>query len=1118
MPQKYTSRVIIILGIMLLAVLAILPPVSLVDTKLPWAKKIRLKPGIDMAGGTKLIYEIKTPEGGGTFRDNLAEQVMEALKKRVDPDGVKNLIWRPQGGNRLEIQMPLSSQTEQTQAIRTAYSEAQQKLDKTNIRRSDVLRAVEKLIWEERRARFTELAILSDQLLKLFGSLAAAYDAVKAADATGDPRKQAETQIVYDKFKSQIEDSNLTSTELQLALDDPKPEARKKKIAEIEARNAGFAIRLAAIEGFAKAYEDYAGVKGHLDDAGELKRLLKGAGVLEFHMLVDDADLAGPVARDMMERLKPGGKGIAPQANDEMRWYAVDRPEDMAGMRMVDYNDRKYILAWTTPEKSMVNRPGQPKWSLESAYKTNTEYGIYAVGFRFDNVGAARFGELTQMNLKHQMAVMLDDKVISAATIQAVINKEGIISRDKGYSDDELRYLIATLNAGSLPAQLADEPISEQTVGPQLGEDNLRNGLFSCIFGLVVIGVFLIGYYHLAGVVAFVAVLMDVILILGAMAAFDATFTLPGVAGIVLTICIAVDANVLVFERLREEQLRGMALRMALRNAYDRAFSAILDSNVTTAITAFILYWLGSEEVKGFGLTLLLGMLSSMFTALFVTKTVYGLMTDKLNVKKLGSLPLSMPKLNKFLHPHIDWMKMTPVFFTFSALSIGIGLWAFFAQGKKMLDIEFASGTSVQIELRGKMPIEDVRGRIEEFSRKNPDIIPSPLVVSLDAAGKNYEIVTANANGKEVKDAIIATMGDKLNVERESKFDMVGQPLDKVIHANIVQAITRDDLTIEGKSLDGAPDHLGGVAIVLNNIEPPLTVAQIKARIEKQRLQPQASGQTIPYREMDIEVLQKAPGTDAAKGGGELVKSAAILVSDAKYPYDKNPVDWNEYLAGPTWKLVNDGINNPAQLSKVTNFDAQVAGATQTKALMALALSTLVIMVYIWFRFGDMQFGSASVVATLHDAAFMIGAIGLSHYIANYAIGQWLMIEPFRLNLTMVASILTVLGYSMNDTVVVFDRIRENRGKLGRIDRQIINDSINQTFSRTMLISGTAMVMVLIMYVYGGPGIHGFTFALLIGIIEGTYSSFAIAAPVLMLGHRSQAGAASASKASTTAS
>jgi SecD/SecF fusion protein len=168
--------------------------------------------------------------------------------------------------------------------------------------------------------------------------------------------------------------------------------------------------------------------------------------------------------------------------------------------------------------------------------------------------------------------------------------------------------------------------------------------------------------------------------------------------------------------------------------------------------------------------------------------------------------------------------------------------------------------------------------------------------------------------------------------------------------------------------------------------------------------------------------------------------------------------------------------------------------------LVALVLSFLVIMAYIWVRFGNLKYGTATVFALLHDTLITLAAIGIAHYVADTAIGAALLIDPFRLNLTMVAAILTIMGYSMNDTVVVFDRVRENRGKYGHVSRRIINDSINQTLSRTLLTGGTTIITIFVMYIFGGPGVHGFTFALLVGIVVGTYSSIAIAAPILLVG------------------
>ena len=202
------------------------------------------------------------------------------------------------------------------------------------------------------------------------------------------------------------------------------------------------------------------------------------------------------------------------------------------------------------------------------------------------------------------------------------------------------------------------------------------------------------------------------------------------------------------------------------------------------------------------------------------------------------------------------------------------------------------------------------------------------------------------------------------------------------------------------------------------------------------------------------------------------------------------------------WKLVNDAVTKQASLQKVTTFNPQVAGDAQQDALLALTLSLVVIMAYIWLRFGNLKYGTATVVAMVHDTLLVIAFMGLAHWIAQGTpwLARILLIEPFRINLTIVAAVLTVMSYSMIDTIVVFDRVRENRGKFGHLSRRIINDSITQTLSRTLLTGGTNIMTVFVMYVLGGPGIHGFTFVLLTGILVGTYSSIAIAAPILLVG------------------
>ncbi len=1084
MEQKFSGRVVLILFVLAVALWAIFPTGNL------W--RPNLKPGIDMAGGTSLLYQIKEPEGGTPAGENLAIKVMDALKKRVDPQGVRNLIWRPLGNTQLEIQMPNTGRAGEGRAAQDAYLKAQQALNDTNVPPQAVLTAVTTLAGDARREALDRLAGGSDQRSTLFGALASVHDQIQQAKAAKDFKKQADAEQQYDKLRGQLDALNLYPSELELALD-AGARTRSAKIDALKVQYAGWTARVNAIDGFVKGYDAYQLVKDKIDSAAELKRLLRGSGVLEFHILVTGADLQSAVSQAMVQRLK--ARGPASQSGDTMRWYQVDRPEEFKGQSTQTYNDKQWVLAWDSADKSMKHGPGQPKWGLQNAYATTTEKGFAAqraVGFEFDPVGANLFGTLTTNNTHEPLAIMLDNKVISAPNInEPITGGRGTISGggSAGFNEDELNYLVKTLSAGSLPAQLADEPIREQTIGPTLGHDNLIRGLVACVAGLAAVGLFMILYYHLSGVVATVALVMNIILTVGVMAMLDATFTLPSIAGLVLTMGVAVDANVLIFERLREEMARGLSLRMAIRNAYDRAFSAIIDSNITTLITCGVLYWFGTEEVKGFGLTLGLGLIASLFTALYVTKTIFMIWIDRFGLKRLGSLPQAWPALGRLLHPNIDWMSKVWYFIGVSATIAVLGMIALvvkFQQGQT-LDIEFSSGTSVQFELNHPMD----RAAVQKLIDSQPVALPAAMVGAVGNEDLEYSVVTPNASASEVRTAIVSAMGDRLKLERGSSFVGAGEKdVEKVIGQQILP-ITDTQMAIDGFTPRGVLGNQGGAAIVLRNIEPALSAEQIRTRVQRQMLQPLPDGTQLPFRDVRVE---------SPDGPTTPTHFAILLVSDPNLRYDADESKWRDALVAPLWTVVNEAINNPPTLQRVTTFNASVAGEMRSTALMSMSFSILAIMAYIWLRFGNLRYGAATVVAMLHDTLMVLGFIGLSHYLGQTTIGSWLLIEPFRINMTLVAAILTVMGYSMVDTIVVFDRIRENRGKFGYLSRTIINDSINQTISRTLLTAGTTLLTVFVMYVAGGPAIHGFTFVLLIGILVGTYSSIAIASPILLMG------------------
>jgi SecD/SecF fusion protein len=1129
MPTQNAGRVTLIIVVLFAALFGVYITDGIFAVR-PFATdkpkiSLNLKPGIDIAGGYSLTYEIKKPEGWVRSTENtLAEQVAAVLKKRVDPGGVRNLIWRPQGDDRLEIQLPRASLTaEGTSKVKDQYTDARNKLAQYNVNYAQVVNAVEIMKGDERAKELDRLATPQGQILEprrnLFAVLASQYDKMKGIEAQLAEVKKAakpdeakvlqlsqqlaQARIAYNDEKTKIESYNLAVSDVEALIENP----NEQNNAQLTALKTKYPERKPLIDKLHELYPQFQKSKGSIDDVADLKRLLRGSGLLEFHILATppgagrEPTITQDKYQEMVDRMQQEGPVV--KAGDETRWYEIDRtPEEFGYPTVVNpRNGKHYALAWVTPDKSMTHTKGsgEQDWALERAFPTQGNRGMI-VGFQFDATGGARFSTLTGNNIGRPLGTILDGRIITAPNIRSQIGSSGTIEAgSKGYSQSELDYLVSTLSAGSLPAQLEDEPISERVVGPQLGASNLRAGLYACVVGLIVAATFLVVYYHLAGFIAVFGLVMNLVLILGVSAMMGATFTLPGIAALVLATGMAVDANVLIFERLREEQMRGLSLKLALRNAYDRAWTAILDSNVTTAITSAFLIYFGSEEVKGFGLTLLVGILASMFGALFVTKTIFAVMLNKFGLRKLGSLPLSLPWWNNFLHPKIDWMAKVKYFAVFSIVFVVLGLTAFVQRtaSGKMFDVEFQSGTEVQFTLKEPMSDADVRAAID----KQRDKIPQPSVVAVGEAvnGKatEFSVVTSNANRKDVSDAIVDALKDKLNVAVQSKFEAKDAEIGEAIGQGIVMPVQIKDgkFQVGGRDIPDALQYPEGVAVNLKNIDPPLRPEEIHSRISRALLAVNNNtlGQFTVVR-TDGQSSEQAP-----------TSSAVVLISNPNFAYSKSETDWREKLAAPFWTAVKEGVNKPATLSKVINIDAQVAGDTQRDALMATILSIVGIMAYIWVRFGDHKYGTATIFAMIHDTVLVIGAIGLSHWLAATALGRALGVEAFRVNMTLVAAVLTVMSYSMVDTIVVFDRIRENRGKYGTITRTLINDSINQTLSRTVLTAGTTLATLFVMYIWGGSAIHGFTFILLIGIIIGTYSSIAIAAPILLLGAREQA-------------
>ena len=540
--------------------------------------------------------------------------------------------------------------------------------------------------------------------------------------------------------------------------------------------------------------------------------------------------------------------------------------------------------------------------------------------------GAKVFGQITTKNVNKRLAIVLDEVVRSAPVIREKI-LGGSAQISGSFTYEEASDLAIILRVGALPAPVS---IAQNlTIGASLGQDSIKKGISSGLYGTLLVILFMIFYYRLSGIIANLGLVLNVVFLFGGLAALQATLTLPGIAGIILAIGMAVDSNVLIFERMREEFEIGKSVHSGVEAGFDKAFWTVVDSHVTTLITAFALFLFGTGPIKGFAVTLSLGVSINLFSTLFCTKLVY----DTLYAKKLLR-PLSFRIFIR--KPNLDYMKLRKITFTFSAILVLIGMFSFIQllRGQGNIGVDFAGGSLLQYQASQSYELEKVRKVFAESDQQGVELQPvtseNRLIVKIK---KSEQIVGKNT------EAITALLHDKLP---EYNFSLEGQ----------------------------------------------------------------------------------------------------------------------------------------------SEIGAAVSDTLKEKAMQAILISLAGVVVYIALRF-DYKFGLAAAIATFHDVVLVLGVC-------------WLL--DIEITLLIVTALLTLAGYSLSDTVVVFDRIRENLRKQNQnIDLPaIINASVNEVMSRTLVTSMTILLALIPLYFLGGSVIHDFAFALLVGVLVGTYSSIFVASPLLI--------------------
>ncbi|MCL1966692.1 MAG: protein translocase subunit SecD [Fibromonadales bacterium] len=555
--------------------------------------------------------------------------------------------------------------------------------------------------------------------------------------------------------------------------------------------------------------------------------------------------------------------------------------------------------------------------------------GQVAVSLRFKGMGPKKFASVTGNNIGKQMAIVLDGQVISAPTIQDRIpNGEAQIT---GLSDmAEATRLAIVLRAGALPAPM--EIIELRNIGASLGEENIKAGFGSALIGFAICLVFMLFYYNFAGIVANVGIFVNVLMIGAALVLFKATLTLPGIAGMVLTAAMALDANIIIYERIREELRAGQMARMAIAKGYEKAFSAILDSNITTFLVAFILYKIGTGPVKGFGLTLMIGIAASLFSALTVTRAIFDLKLSKHDAKTINvgkGIKWLQEAAFQIVSKRGIWSKAS---ITICAVCIGLAVMKGFDYS-----IDFTGGLVYTVE----------------YSDDNNHINELKTALGTGDLGS----VTVRKQGSSLNEY-------KLSIQTRGSDEKVATAVTEKLNAALANA--------------GSPKIIG-----IDEVGPTI--------------------------------------------GSEL----------------------------------------------------------RFNAILAIILSWIGIGIYIWARFGKMGlgFGVGSVITLIHDTIFCIGLISFLKLPIDGA---------------MIAAFLAMIGYSINDTIVIYDRIRENKFLAKETLEERINVSINQSLSRSVITSLSTLFVCIVLAVMGGSSIRDFGIVMSAGIVVGTYSSICISAPFLV--------------------
>ncbi len=896
MKKNIQFRIILVVSAIVLSIWALVPTFRTLGMTLDEKQKFAqanpnvaskaIKLGLDLQGGTHLVLEVDKAGLDAETAKDATDRALEVIRNRIDQFGVSEPEIRKQGDSRLLVQLAGVAP-------------------------------------EQAKGLLSSTAQLEFKMLREPADIKAVLERVDAAVSKVAGRKgikSGDTAVVAN-------DSMKADTLAAAAKNAAKVDSAKK------------------------------------DSAARVARSLFGGDVAasagKIDTIKDSAKAQKYTERAFISYLIPVGNSIAvEEANVETVKKIIARPEtqDVLKAQETDFlwarksmptNNGKavrvlYVLKRRAEMKGDYVADAQPSFE-----QGGMRGGAAMVELTLKGRGPKEFARITGANIGKQMAIILDGAVFSAPVIQGrIAGGRASITGLEGI--EEARQLAIVLRAGALPAPM--HIAEERSVGPSLGADNINQGLIAAAAGMLAVFLFMFWQYHACGGIANAALILNALFLMAILAIFHATLTLPGIAGVVLTIGMAVDANVLIYERIREELRGGRSVRSAVDAGYKRAFSAIIDSHITTVLTAYVLYRLGTGPIRGFGLTLTIGVIVSLFTALTCTRLVFDL-----------------------------WLS---------------------AKDRVKINI----GTSIRY-------FEEAKLNIIGNTRKIGYVT---LTLGLIILG--FIAVPKGEDKHAFNWGIDFTGGIMMTVKAEGGMAGDHRATDEIATALKTKG-GLDGVLV--RTLSGDNGHVFSVTVKTDALE--------------------------------------------GKKAQEFTKTATDAV-----------------------KKVLTESGSKVEIMGVDTVGPKIGKELKRDAFLAALFSLLIIMLYIWFRFGKngLGYGLSSVATLAHDTLITLG---------------FLIILDIEIDMTIVAAILTLIGYSLIDSIVIFDRIRENASKYRKDDFEVlVNNSINETLSRTIMTSVATALVTLMLTIFGGT-LRSFAMTLTFGIVIGTYSSLAISAPIVIM-------------------